>query len=242
MDEAALDVPARLGLLPRSPHAAPDLMRSPASRTGPGGLRSRWASRPRDSRGSSFRAGSGSNCALGAGRGEVGEAVRAARAAGDGHRHIVVRPEIDDGAASARRTPDPNASRARILDPDDARREAATARSTTGNGRPLGEPRVVVRSEIDDGASSIRTPRAPLDVTPARVTIAHRGVRAYREAAPTTARIMPSLLVMIYSSPAASIANRRSDRPPGTRSAPGRCSAMPPRVWYAISLIGAIVR
>ena len=47
--------------------------------------------------------------------------------------------------------------------------------------------------------------------------------------APTTALITPSLLLMMYNSPAASTPRRISDRPPGTRSAPGRCSALPPR-------------
>jgi hypothetical protein len=54
-------------------------------------------------------------------------------------------------------------------------------------------------------------------------------VACHWRVAATTARIMPSLLLMMYNSPAVSIPSRISDRPPGTRSAPGRCSALPPR-------------
>jgi hypothetical protein len=100
--------------------------------------------------------------------------------------HVVIRPKIYAGAALARRTRDPDATCAGLLDPDGTRAHATTA--TTGSnctsgrdGRgeageaarfagvayaaeqlretPAGEPRVVVRREIDDGTARARRTR-----------------------------------------------------------------------------------
>jgi hypothetical protein len=60
-------------------------------------------------------------------------------------------------------------------------------------------------------------------------------------AAPTMERIMPSLLLRIYSSPSASTARRISARPPATRATPGNFPPLPPRARYVASAIGYIV-
>jgi hypothetical protein len=48
-------------------------------------------------------------------------------------------------------------------------------------------------------------------------------------AAPTTARIIPSLLLKMYSSPSPSMQKRISARPPEITALPGRPSPVPPR-------------